>query len=112
MGVLPLSSRHGYAPSKNADQILILDKGSIVERGTHESLLALNGAYTRLYDLQLREQEEFETRMLSVENKDSLYGSNVSQAPVEEEKVGRDRCIASSSQEPTNQPSQKREVTR
>lgn len=51
---------------KNADQILILDKGSIVERGTHESLLALNGAYTRLYDLQLREQEEFETRMLSV----------------------------------------------
>ncbi len=53
---------------KNADQILILDKGSIIERGTHESLLALNGAYTRLYDLQLREQEEFETHMLSVEN--------------------------------------------
>ncbi len=53
---------------KNADQILILDKGSIVERGTHESLLALNGAYTRLYDLQLREQEEFENRMLSVED--------------------------------------------
>jgi ATP-binding cassette subfamily B protein len=60
---------------KNADQILILDKGSIVERGTHESLLALNGAYTRLYDLQLREQEEFETRMLSNENKEPLYGS-------------------------------------
>ncbi len=54
---------------KNADQILILDKGSIIERGTHASLLALNGAYTRLYDLQLREQEEFETRMLVVESK-------------------------------------------
>jgi len=95
---------------KNADQILILDKGSIVERGTHESLLALNGAYTRLYDLQLREQEEFETRMLSVQNKDSLYGSDVSHSPVQED--GRDRCIASSSEETTNQPDKKREVTR
>ncbi len=56
---------------KNADQILILDKGSIIERGTHESLLALNGAYTRLYDLQLREQEEFEARMLSVKKDES-----------------------------------------
>ncbi len=50
---------------KSADQILILDKGSIIERGTHETLLALHGAYSRLYDLQLREQEEFETRLLS-----------------------------------------------
>lgn len=48
---------------KNADQILVLEKGHIVERGNHEELLALNGAYTRLYDLQLREQEEFEERM-------------------------------------------------
>ncbi|GAC1555370.1 MAG: ABC transporter ATP-binding protein [Ktedonobacteraceae bacterium] len=63
---------------KNADQILILDKGSIIERGTHEALLALNGAYTRLYDLQLREQEEFETRMLSVNNQQSLFGSDAS----------------------------------
>jgi len=63
---------------KNADQILILDKGSIIEGGTHKSLLALDGAYTRLYDLQLREQEEFETRMLSVDTKEPLYGSDVS----------------------------------
>lgn len=49
---------------KNADQILVIDKGSIVERGTHETLLSQGGIYTRLYDLQLREQEEFETRML------------------------------------------------
>jgi ABC-type multidrug transport system fused ATPase/permease subunit len=48
---------------KNADQILILEKGRIVERGNHEALLALGGTYTRLYDLQLREQEEFEARM-------------------------------------------------
>jgi ABC-type multidrug transport system fused ATPase/permease subunit len=50
---------------KNADQILVLEQGSIVERGTHETLLARDGAYTRLYDLQLREQEEFEERVMA-----------------------------------------------
>jgi ATP-binding cassette subfamily B protein len=49
---------------KNADQILVLEKGKIVERGTHETLLPQGGPYTQLYDLQLREQEEFEARML------------------------------------------------
>ncbi|HET9919815.1 MAG TPA: ABC transporter ATP-binding protein, partial [Ktedonobacteraceae bacterium] len=53
---------------KNADQILVLDKGRIVERGTHETLLAQGGIYTQLYDLQLREQEEFETRRLNTQN--------------------------------------------
>ncbi|QBD83035.1 ABC transporter ATP-binding protein [Ktedonosporobacter rubrisoli] len=53
---------------KNADQILVLDHGRIVERGTHESLLRLGGHYAHLYDLQLREQEEFEMRTLSSEN--------------------------------------------
>jgi ABC-type multidrug transport system fused ATPase/permease subunit len=50
---------------KSADQILVLDKGRIVERGTHGTLLARGGHYTRLYDLQLREQEEFEARLLT-----------------------------------------------
>lgn len=50
---------------KNADQILVLECGSVVERGTHTSLLRQNGPYARLYDLQLREQEEFEARMLA-----------------------------------------------
>jgi ABC-type multidrug transport system fused ATPase/permease subunit len=50
---------------KNADQILVLERGKIVERGTHETLLARSGPYARLYDLQLREQEEFEERMLA-----------------------------------------------
>jgi ABC-type multidrug transport system fused ATPase/permease subunit len=57
---------------KNADQILVLERGRIVERGTHASLLQRNGPYARLYDLQLREQEEFEARMLTAEsNQDS-----------------------------------------
>jgi len=57
---------------KNADQILVLDKGRIVERGTHDELLALNGLYTRLYDLQLREQEEFENRQLATSSEQRL----------------------------------------
>ncbi len=51
---------------KNADQIIVLERGRIVERGNHASLLKLNGPYSRLYDLQLREQEEFEARMLAL----------------------------------------------
>jgi len=52
---------------KSADQILVLERGSIIERGTHASLLQRNGPYARLYDLQLRDQEEFEARMLATE---------------------------------------------
>ena len=44
---------------KNADQIFVLDGGRIVERGRHDELLAARGHYRHIYDLQLRDQEEF-----------------------------------------------------
>ena len=44
---------------KSADLILVLDQGRIVERGKHEQLLALGGLYRTIYDLQLKDQEEF-----------------------------------------------------
>jgi ATP-binding cassette subfamily B multidrug efflux pump len=44
---------------KNADYILVLDHGRVVERGKHDSLLAQNGLYKEIYDLQLKDQEEF-----------------------------------------------------
>jgi ATP-binding cassette subfamily B protein len=44
---------------KNADCILVLDEGRIVERGTHDELLLLDGLYRRIYDLQLKAQEEY-----------------------------------------------------
>jgi len=42
---------------KNADIILVLDHGNIIERGTHEALLQQNGLYHEIYNLQLRDQE-------------------------------------------------------
>ena len=44
---------------KNADQIFVLDGGRIVERGRHDELLTAGGLYRNIYDLQLRDQEEF-----------------------------------------------------
>ncbi len=44
---------------KSADCILVLDGGRIVERGTHDELLALDGLYRSIYDLQLKAQEEY-----------------------------------------------------
>jgi ATP-binding cassette subfamily B protein len=43
---------------RTADLVIVLDKGRIVERGTHEGLLKANGMYTAIYDLQFRGQEE------------------------------------------------------
>ncbi len=53
---------------KRADQILVLDQGRIIERGTHSTLLALGGTYARLYELQLREQEEYEAQAFKLLN--------------------------------------------
>ncbi len=43
---------------KSADAILVLDRGVIVERGTHEQLIHAGGLYQRIYELELRDQEE------------------------------------------------------
>ena len=43
---------HRLSTIKNADQIIVLDRGHIVERGTHEELLTLNGVYKKLHDTQ------------------------------------------------------------
>jgi ATP-binding cassette, subfamily B, multidrug efflux pump len=49
---------HRLLTLKSADQILVMDKGEIVERGKHEDLLRKGGIYANIYDLQLKEQEE------------------------------------------------------
>jgi len=49
---------HRLSTVHRADEIIVLDKGEVVERGTHQELLAKNGKYREIYELQLRPQEE------------------------------------------------------
>lgn len=46
---------HRLSTIRNADVILVMDNGDIVEQGTHEELIALNGFYTNLYNSQFEE---------------------------------------------------------
>jgi subfamily B ATP-binding cassette protein MsbA len=49
---------HRLSTITHADQILVLDRGEIVERGTHAELLTRRGAYYRLYSLQFGDADE------------------------------------------------------
>ncbi|EXI68531.1 MAG TPA: lipid A export permease/ATP-binding protein MsbA [Candidatus Accumulibacter phosphatis] len=54
---------HRLSTIERADLILVMDQGSIVERGTHAELLAANGHYARLHAMQFEEAEEAQQTM-------------------------------------------------
>ncbi|MFD0963814.1 ABC transporter ATP-binding protein [Pseudofulvibacter geojedonensis] len=48
---------HRISSAKNADQIIVLEKGSIIQSGTHQELVNIEGHYKDLYEKQLAEKE-------------------------------------------------------
>jgi len=48
---------HRFSTIRNADRIIVLAEGRIIEEGRHDELMALNGEYKRLFDLQFRDTE-------------------------------------------------------
>jgi ATP-binding cassette subfamily B protein len=48
---------HRLSTVQSADTILVMHKGQLRERGTHQQLLAQRGLYYKLYQLQYRDQE-------------------------------------------------------
>jgi ABC-type multidrug transport system fused ATPase/permease subunit len=45
---------HRLATIRAADHILVMDQGRVVEEGRHDALIAANGLYSRLYQLQFK----------------------------------------------------------
>nr|WP_067730053.1 ABC transporter ATP-binding protein [Oceanobacillus damuensis] len=48
---------HRISSLKHADEILVMEKGEIVERGTHDYLLRNNGPYERIYNIQYQDRD-------------------------------------------------------
>ncbi len=62
---------HRLSTVRRADMILVMDKGRIVERGTHHELLSQGGLYKEIHDLQLMQHVDFEDGLEVIEEETS-----------------------------------------
>ena len=51
---------HRLSTIRRADKIIVMEKGRIIETGSHSELLVLGGTYKRLYELQFADSERLE----------------------------------------------------
>ncbi len=59
---------HRIQSLMDADQIIVLEKGKIIQHGTHDELVAQDGFYRKIYDLQARIEDELEQELTISEN--------------------------------------------
>jgi ATP-binding cassette subfamily B protein len=71
-GRTTIAIAHRLSTLRKADRLVVMDKGVVVEEGTHDALIEAQGAYWRLYEAQQRQAEA-----------DTVLGGSLS----EEEKV-------------------------
>jgi ATP-binding cassette subfamily B protein len=58
---------HRIQSVMNADLIIVMDKGQVIQEGRHEELAAKDGMYRRIYDIQTRIDEELEDEIIKAE---------------------------------------------
>lgn len=71
---------HRLSTIESADMILVMDHGRIVERGSHQELIAKNGAYARLHSMQFKENPKKTSGVmasLQSDNSDELLNSGI-----------------------------------
>lgn len=71
-GRTTIAIAHRLSTLRKADQLVVLDRGQIVEQGPHEALMAREGAYYRLYQTQARQAEAEAQAKAAVEDDDDL----------------------------------------
>ncbi|MBD2359318.1 ATP-binding cassette domain-containing protein [Tolypothrix sp. FACHB-123] len=72
---------HRLSTVQKADQIAVLDRGRVVEVGTHDELLDKGGYYSRLYSMQFAESPEKNSARLKILNAMRKYSTQIIQPP-------------------------------